>query len=298
MLKEFFQTQGEKLSQRRCNKEAVKNIVSGETFIDTRDKQIANIIVRWCDREKNPVDFFSQALCKMGIELPVRIMQLVNLPEYYMVAMKELETGVLRDFYISKIPKNLLRAKIQLLDDEVVDYKVQGEENTVIVRSGRVTVEYYSERVRISIDNWVDDIDITLTGIQNNFAQYDMYKKAKSVIEELEPLDRNMDSYVYYIMAKKVIEKYFDLKGVGIGFYTQLLTIHSCDGMLVNYNNLMNGITIKNYTQGPFKQYEKDGIKFTWQNNKFKCEGVPDENIRKYLDVVEGLIKNVEELEY
>lgn len=295
MLNKFFTTKKEAKIQRERQKHYIENIMSGKTSLEISNPKIAEIIVKWCDDEKNPVYFFISCLEKMGLGALIKFGELSeHLPDCYYIPITEIKSGDvdILSLRISRMPKEFL--KLELSSSKKVEYNIQNQK--LIIRESDFKIEYCeTERIQIFVGN---DILISLTGYDWSI-QENLYDSAKRLIKDLRNLKRNLQPYSYYIESKAKIAQYYNLENVQIDFSTKTFSITSQDGKLISYKDPA-GITINNfgYKGWIYKEYRKKNVRLSWGNNTFKCEGIPNKDIQKYVDIAEKAIEAIENLEF
>lgn len=293
-IKEFFTTKKEAKIQRERQKHYIENIMSGKTSLDISNPKIAEIIVKWCDDEENPVHFFISCLEKMGLGALIKFGELSeHLRDCYYIPITEIESGDDEDILflrISRMPKEFL----QIGPNKKVEYNIQNKK--LIIQELDFKIEYCeTERVQIFVGN---DILIILTGYDWSI-QENLYDSAKKLIKDLRNLKTNLQPYSYYIESKAKIAQYYNLENVQINFSTKTFSITSQDGKLISYKDPA-GITINNfgYKGWIYKEYRKKNVRLSWGNNTFKCEGIPNKDIQQYVDIAEKAIEAIENLEF
>ena len=149
--------------------------------------------------------------------------------------------------------------------------------------------------IRISLES---DISIFLSGFYWN-REENLYEKAKNLIKDLNMIHEDSDPYEYYTKAKANIAKYYNLKGVGIELLIKFWSIKTQDGEIISYKDSIKGITIqRGKDEWSRKEYRTGKVVVAWEGSKFECEGVPNEDIQKYVNIAEKAIEEVEKLKY
>lgn len=301
---EAIQDYKEKKLLEERQKQYVKDIVDGKfPELIVKSEETAEIIVKWCAKETNPVEFFLKQLEIVGVMSPVNIVEVSEESKYYSLIVKENGKQKLCGLHLSKNPKDYLVKEI-ILNEKVcyiaknISYSVLGEINSILtIEKADIKLDYCKgEKIRILIEN---EVEIELNNLDwQNQPQLKLYPKAIALIEELKKLDKNMEPYFYYKEVKKKIARFFELKNVEINFSMKYFSLSTKDGKIVDYNNSIEGIVIKNYNKWSYKKYCTEKGQVIFEYGKIKIEGVKISEIQEVIESAEEAIKKVEELEY
>ena len=305
-IKEFMKEGKEKKNLEERQEQYIKNIVEGcFSNLIVREDKIAEIIVKWCDKEKNPVEFFLKQLLVLGIEAPVELANIVEAKERYSFVLKENNNDKLWILHLSKIPKEYMIKEVKI-DEKTfyslkkIPYKVLGEDiYEIIFQINKENIDFRyckGNQIKISIGKRAEII-IDRIG-WSSYDLLELYPKAMNLINEIILLDTNLNPYNYYMAIKQIIQKYYDLKGAQLIFKMPLFTISSIDGKLVDFEDTNKGITIRNYNDWYQKEYNNNKGKVVFEKDRIKIIGARNKQVQELIDIAEKAIKEVESLEY
>jgi len=289
-LKDFIQSSNENEMRKKQN---IEYILFDKTLIYIKDYEIAKIIVEWCKDEEEPAQFFLKCLEKMGIEVPVKIVHLSVMEDYYSFIIAEMAKQKIWQLKISKIPKAFL--KLEIMFSEKIKGVFKCNYFELSIKEEKVKIKYCNEKtIIISIGK---DIHITLTGI-NWEEKEKLYDISKKLIKDLKMINESLEPYKFYTKSKEKIEYYYDLKNVEIELIMKRFSVVTKNGKIISYCDYKKGITIKNYDKWEYKEYQTETVRLLWECGRFKCSGIPNKDIQKYVDMVEKMIKEIESLKF
>lgn len=307
MLKGRLISKRKKKIRKERMKEYIKDITDGKfSKLYVSDAKIAEIIIRWCEEEENPTEFFLRCLSIMGVHRHIAITDVSESENEYSFILREKQKEM--TLFVSKTPKEYLG--LGTTNDKKICYYVSREKGrykilnynflvpVLIIGEEKITIEYCLDKtIKILVGKY---INIVLSGYEWNMDK-SLYFRAKSMIKDLKKIDEVFtDPYLYYCEIKGKIDKYFKLQGVKLELSKDEFSMTTENGKLIEYIEPALGIIIKNYyNKGYFyKEYRSDGIHVEWKDGYIKIPERDYKNIKQYVDIAKGAIEKVEMLEF
>lgn len=232
-IKETIQNRKERKLLEQRQQQYVKDIIRGKfPKLTIDEEETAEIIIKWCDQEEKPVEFFLKQLSVVGIVAPVEIANLVEEKEKYSFVLREYKNDKLWTLHLSKLPKEYLIKEVKI-DESVfyalkkIPYIVLGRDihETILgINKGGIDFKYCRrEQIKICIGK---QAEIKIDEIEwKNYDLLELYPKAMNLIKEIILLDKNLEPYNYYMAIKQIIQKYYDVKGAEFIFTMPFFTI-------------------------------------------------------------------------
>lgn len=314
VVKGFVRKRIEQIVENVWRNQHMQAIINGEfPQIEVTSSDIAETIMQWSYKQKEPVSFFMTCLSIVGIDGDIILekLEVRNDEEVFLVKEKKtkkewkltLSSNCLEGYLITK--KENLEIKYNILGHR---HKLHNGMNNIyltvleVIHSINlekwIKIQYCKPKtiiILIHVETG-EEISTKIPGIDWTIGPK-KWKEALKISEGLSHVSEQ-EIYNWYCKIINSISKFYNVDDTDIEVTTDTASLTLRNKELIEYEDSIKGICIKNYTNYTYKEYRRDGIEVVWENDTIKVRTTKEQNIKQYIDIAKKGLEEIENLKF